>query len=66
LERALRNTEKYQVGTDLRAWLFTIMHNIFIIKACAPLQPRRMFRLTNAHWKNTSSLFREEKLELTL
>ena len=29
LERALRNVEKYQSGTDLRAWLFTIMHNAF-------------------------------------
>ncbi|QSN63794.1 MULTISPECIES: sigma-70 family RNA polymerase sigma factor [unclassified Caballeronia] len=29
LERALRHTDKFQSGTDLRAWLFTIMHNVF-------------------------------------
>ncbi|WP_207001858.1 RNA polymerase sigma factor [Trinickia mobilis] len=29
LERALSRTERFQAGTDLRAWLFTIMHNVF-------------------------------------
>jgi RNA polymerase sigma-70 factor (ECF subfamily) len=29
LERALRNSHQFQRGTDLRAWLFTIMHNVF-------------------------------------
>ena len=29
LERALSNLEKYEFGTNLRAWLFTIMHNLF-------------------------------------
>jgi RNA polymerase sigma-70 factor (ECF subfamily) len=29
LERALGRTERFQPGTDLRAWLFTIMHNVF-------------------------------------
>jgi RNA polymerase sigma-70 factor (ECF subfamily) len=33
LERALRNTEKFQTGTDMRAWLFTIMHNVFANQA---------------------------------
>jgi RNA polymerase sigma-70 factor (ECF subfamily) len=33
LERALRNTEKFESGTDLRAWLFTIMHNVFANQA---------------------------------
>ncbi len=28
--RALTNREKYQVGTNLKAWLYTIMRNIFI------------------------------------
>lgn len=28
--RALMNREKYQVGTNLKAWLYTIMRNIFI------------------------------------
>lgn len=30
LERALGRTERFQAGTDLRAWLFTIMHNVFV------------------------------------
>lgn len=30
LFRALANREKYQVGTNIRAWLYTIMRNIFI------------------------------------
>src|SRR5699024_5261364 len=28
--RALANKEKYNVGTNIRAWLYTIMRNIFI------------------------------------
>jgi RNA polymerase sigma factor (sigma-70 family) len=30
LYKALANQEKYSVGTNIRAWLFTIMRNIFI------------------------------------
>lgn len=30
LYRALANKEKYNVGTNIKAWLFTIMRNIFI------------------------------------
>jgi RNA polymerase sigma-70 factor, ECF subfamily len=30
LERALSRIEKFKLGSDLRAWLFTIMHNVFI------------------------------------
>jgi RNA polymerase sigma-70 factor (ECF subfamily) len=30
LERALTRTKMFQAGTDLRAWLFTIMHNVFV------------------------------------
>lgn len=30
LYRALVNKEKYQAGTNIRAWLYTIMRNIFI------------------------------------
>lgn len=29
LERALRHAGQYHEGSDLRAWLFTIMHNAF-------------------------------------
>ena len=30
LYRALANKEKYNIGTNLKAWLYTIMRNIFI------------------------------------
>jgi RNA polymerase sigma-70 factor (ECF subfamily) len=30
LERALANDELFQEGTDLRAWLFTMMHNVYV------------------------------------
>jgi RNA polymerase sigma-70 factor (ECF subfamily) len=30
LYRALANREKYNVGTNIKAWLYTIMRNIFI------------------------------------
>jgi len=29
LERALGRFHQFEAGTDLRAWLFTVMHNIF-------------------------------------
>ena len=30
LERALAKIDRWQPGTDLRAWLFTLMHNLFV------------------------------------
>lgn len=30
LERALERLDRWQPGSDMRAWLFTIMHNLFI------------------------------------
>lgn len=30
LERAWRKAHRWEAGTDLRAWLFTIMHNVFV------------------------------------
>jgi RNA polymerase sigma-70 factor (ECF subfamily) len=30
LERALSRLAQFSAGTDLRAWLFTIMHNLFV------------------------------------
>jgi len=30
LERGLKKFSLYQSGSDLRAWLFTIMHNLFV------------------------------------
>ena len=30
IERALSRAQGFEAGTDLRAWLFTIMHNVFV------------------------------------
>jgi RNA polymerase sigma-70 factor (ECF subfamily) len=30
LERAWRKAHQWEPGTDLRAWLFTVMHNVYI------------------------------------
>ncbi len=30
LERALNKSHLWRAGTDLRAWLFTVMHNVFV------------------------------------
>ena len=30
LERAWRKAHRWEPGTDLRAWLFTVMHNVFL------------------------------------
>ena len=30
LERALAKLDLWQPGSDLRAWLFTLMHNLFV------------------------------------
>lgn len=30
LERALAKLDRWQPGSDLRAWLFTLMHNLFV------------------------------------
>src|SRR5437773_12347877 len=32
LERAWSKLHLYRRGTDLRAWLFTVMHNVFVNK----------------------------------
>src|SRR4030095_4073940 len=41
LERAWRKRALWQPGTDLRAWLFTVMHNVHInrVRANRPLEP---------------------------
>lgn len=41
LERALAKLRLYRRGTDLRAWLFTVMHNVYVnqLRAARPLAP---------------------------
>jgi len=40
LERALSRFHLWRHGSDLRAWLFTIMHNIFVNQARSRLRQR--------------------------
>jgi RNA polymerase sigma-70 factor (ECF subfamily) len=41
LERALSKLHLYRHGTDLRAWLFTVMHNVHVnrVRAARPTDP---------------------------
>jgi RNA polymerase sigma-70 factor (ECF subfamily) len=40
-ERGLRNLERFQPGTDGRAWLITILHRLFIDRCRARTRERR-------------------------
>ncbi len=41
LERAWTKLHLYRRGTDLRAWLFTVMHNVHVnkVRASRPMEP---------------------------
>jgi RNA polymerase sigma-70 factor (ECF subfamily) len=43
LYKALSNKEKYNAGTNIRAWLFTIMRNIFINEYRRKLKQKTIF-----------------------
>src|SRR6187401_279196 len=44
--RALANQEKYSVGTNIKAWLYTIMRNIFINNYRRKLKQNTIFDST--------------------
>ena len=46
LYRALANKEKYNVGTNINAWLYTIMRNIFINNYCRNARQNTIFDST--------------------
>jgi RNA polymerase sigma factor (sigma-70 family) len=46
LYKALSNYEKYHTGTNIRAWLFTIMRNIFINDYRRKVKQRTIFDST--------------------
>ena len=48
LERGVSRLDHFQSGTDLRAWLFTIMHNLFIDRARR--RQRRGFHVPVDDW----------------
>ena len=60
LERALVKFRLWRRGSDLRAWLFTIMHNIFINQ----LKARREFALDDALEAVLQSAPQSDALEL--
>jgi len=47
LYKALANQEKYNVGTNIKAWLFTIMRNIFINDYRRKAKQRTIFENTS-------------------
>src|SRR4249919_2585698 len=46
LYKALANHEKYNAGTNIKAWLFTIMRNIFINNYRRKVKQRTIFDST--------------------
>ena len=44
LERACRKWRLWRAGSDLRAWLFTLMHNVFATSCAAPAARRGRHR----------------------
>ena len=46
LYRALMNREKYNIGTNIKAWLYTIMRNIFINDYRRKTKQRSIFEST--------------------
>ncbi|HEY6064415.1 MAG TPA: RNA polymerase sigma factor [Chitinophagaceae bacterium] len=50
LYKALSNKEKYNAGTNIRAWLFTIMRNIFINDYRRKLKQRTIFDNTPGNY----------------
>jgi RNA polymerase sigma factor (sigma-70 family) len=55
LFKALSNQEKYNVGTNIKAWLFTIMRNIFINDYRKKARQQTIFDSTpNDHLLNSS------------
>jgi RNA polymerase sigma-70 factor (ECF subfamily) len=60
LERALAKSYLWRRGSDLRAWLFTIMHNVFINQ----LKARRELALDDAVEDGLQSAPQSDPLEL--
>jgi RNA polymerase sigma-70 factor (ECF subfamily) len=60
LERALAKFHLWRRGSDLRAWLFTVMHNVFINQ----LKARRELALDDAVEDGLQSATQSDPLEL--
>lgn len=62
--RALRNKDKFRDGTNLKAWLFTIMKNIFINNYRKKIRANTIMDSTdNNYYINSGSAIIENKAE---
>ena len=61
LERALNHVDRFRAGTDLRAWLFAIMHNVFANQA-----RKRSVRAVHVSVDDTGDLTGLEEHELAV
>jgi RNA polymerase sigma-70 factor (ECF subfamily) len=64
LERALSRLKQYQVGTNMKSWLFTIMHNEFIDEVRR--ESRRGYQVEIEDWQESASTpqIQEKSLEM--
>ncbi|HEU4607965.1 MAG TPA: RNA polymerase sigma factor [Chitinophagaceae bacterium] len=67
LFRALANKDKYHVGTNIKAWLYTIMRNIFINNYRRKAKQQTIFDATpNEYLLNSSQAIASNNAESTL
>lgn len=64
LERALSRLHLWQEGTDLRAWLFTIMHNLYVNQVRKSANSLQLVELSQDTEPHTESATAERHLEL--
>ena len=60
LYKALANHEKYNTGTNIKAWLFTIMRNIFINNYRSKAKQKTIFEIGmhNFYFKSALNRYR--------
>lgn len=66
LYRALHNKDKYQVGTNMKAWLYTIMRNIFINNYRRKAKQRLIFNNSTTEYKMINSATTVNKAVISL
>ena len=69
LYKALANQEKYHVGTNIKAWLFTIMRNIFINDYSRKIKQQTIFDNTPNDFLlnyNQAAVFNQAETDLRI
>ena len=69
LYKALANQEKYHVGTNIKAWLFTIMRNIFIYDYRRKIKQQTIFDNTPNDFLlnyNQAAVFNQAEADLRI